>query len=82
MGGKRTVLALLRICAASAVTAGAVVATGRLFPIHASDAVLIARLVVQVGVGAAVYLGLAKVLGIKELRPVMRLARRLTGVSG
>jgi hypothetical protein len=75
-------MALIRIFAASAVTAGVVVATGRLFPIHASDAVLIARLAVQVGVGTAVYLGLAKVLGIKELRPVARLAHRLVGVSG
>jgi putative peptidoglycan lipid II flippase len=82
LGGRHTVVALLRILAASAVTAGVVVAIGRLFPIHAGDAVLIARIVVQIAAGTAVYLGLAKLLGIKELRPVARLARRLVGVSG
>ena len=33
----------------------------------------------QVGLGTAVYLGLARLFGIKELRPVIRLARRLAG---
>ncbi len=81
LGGKHTVMALVRILAASAVTAGVVIAVGRLFPMHAGDTVLIARLVVQVAIGTAVYLALAKVFGIKELRPVARLARRLVGVT-
>jgi hypothetical protein len=42
--------------------------------------VLIARIATQVGIGTAVYLALAKLFGIKELRPVARLARRLVGV--
>jgi hypothetical protein len=75
-------MAVLRILAASALTAAVVVAAGRLFPTHASDPVLIARIVVQAAVGTATYLALAKLLGIKELRPVMRLAKRLVGVRG
>jgi peptidoglycan biosynthesis protein MviN/MurJ (putative lipid II flippase) len=81
LGGRHTVQALVRILAASAVTAGVVVATGRLFPTHASDAVLIVRLAAQVGVGTAAYLALARLFGIKELRPVIRLGQRLVGVS-
>ena len=35
--------------------------SGRLFPSHAGDAVLMARLVAQAGVGTVVYLALARV---------------------
>jgi putative peptidoglycan lipid II flippase len=80
LGGMHTVRALIRIFTASAITLAAVVVTGLLFPSHQSDALLIARLVVQVGVGIAVYLGLARALGIKELRPVIRLVRGLAHV--
>ncbi len=78
LGGVYTVRALARILVASGITVGAAVAVGQLFPAHGRDAVLIGRLVAQVGVGTAVYLGLAHLLGIKELQPVMRLGRRLT----
>ena len=54
---------------------------GLLFPTTSSDAVLIGRLVVQVSLGAVTYLGLAKLFGIKELRPVIRMVRRIAGVS-
>ncbi len=81
LGGKHTVMALIRILAASALSAGVVVAAGLVFPTNAGDAVLIARLVVQVGLGAAAYLALAKLFGIKELRPVIRLVRRIAGVG-
>jgi putative peptidoglycan lipid II flippase len=79
LGGMHTVRALLRIVTAGSVAAGAVVGVGLLFPKRAGDALLVARLVVQIGLGAAVYLGLARVLGIKELRPVIRMVRRLAG---
>jgi putative peptidoglycan lipid II flippase len=77
LGGMRTAGALIRILAAGGLTAGVVVAGGLPFRGHAGDAFLIGRLVVQVGLGTVVYLGLARVLGIKELRPVVRLARQL-----
>jgi putative peptidoglycan lipid II flippase len=79
LGGMRTVRALIRILAAGGVAAGAVVATGVPFRHHTGDAFLIVRLVAQTGVGTVVYLGVAHVIGIKELRPVVRLARRLAG---
>ncbi|HEY3811151.1 MAG TPA: murein biosynthesis integral membrane protein MurJ [Acidimicrobiales bacterium] len=79
LGGMHTVRALLRIVTAGGVAACAVVGVGLLFPKRAGDALLVARLVVQIGLGAAVYLGLARVLGIKELRPVIRMVRRLAG---
>jgi putative peptidoglycan lipid II flippase len=82
LGGMYTVRALIRIFAASAATAAVVVGIGHLFPSGSGDAALVARLVLQVGLGAAVYVGLARLLGIKELRPVFRMARRLVGVSG
>ncbi len=77
LGGAHTVRALVRILIASAISAGVVVAVGLPFPGKAQDAVLVGRLVAQIGAGTIAYLVLAKVLGIKELRPIVRLARRL-----
>jgi putative peptidoglycan lipid II flippase len=82
LGGMNTVRALIRILVASAITTGVVVAVGLLFPQQAGDATLIARVVVQVLVGTVTYLALAKALGIKELRPLLRMARRLTAANG
>jgi putative peptidoglycan lipid II flippase len=82
LGGMNTVRALIRILVASAITAGVVVAVGLLFRQQAGDAALIARVVVQVVVGTVTYVALAKALGIKELRPVLRMARRLTAARG
>ena len=48
-----TVRALARILIASGITGAAAFGVGRLFPSGAGDPVLIARLVAQVGVGAA-----------------------------
>ena len=77
MGGIGTVRAVIRILVASGLTVAVVVAIGLPWPAHAGDAAVVARLVVQVGAGALVYLWLAKVLRIRELRPVIRLIRRL-----
>jgi putative peptidoglycan lipid II flippase len=81
LGGMHTTRALLRIVAAAAVAAGVVVGVGLAFPRRAGDPLLVARLLVQIGLGTVVYLGLARVLGIKELRPVIRLVRRLAGAG-
>ena len=81
LGGTYTVRALVRILAASGVTVGAAFAVGRLFPSRGGDAVLVVRLVAQVGVATAVYLALARAIGIKELRPVTRLARRMLPIG-
>ncbi len=77
LGGTYTVRAIARILIASGITVAVVVGVGRLFPSGAGDAVLIARLIAQAGVGAIVYLAIARSIGIKELRPITRMARRL-----
>ncbi|MGH9114828.1 MAG: murein biosynthesis integral membrane protein MurJ, partial [Acidimicrobiales bacterium] len=77
LGGASTVRALVRIGTAGAVTVGVVVAVGLPFPGNAGDPVLVGRLVVQLGIGAGVYLALARVLSIRELRPAFLLTRRL-----
>ena len=50
---------------------------GRLFPSGAGDTVLIIRVVAQVAVAALVYLTVARAIGIKELQPLTRMARRV-----
>lgn len=77
LGGWLTIRALMRIVLASAVTAGVVVALGIPFSHHHSDPYLVVRLAVQVGAAAAVYLYLARLLRIREMRPVVALAGRL-----
>ena len=79
LGGRHTIRALLRVVVASGITAAVVVAIGLPFPSDAGDPLLVARLIVQIGVGTVVYVALADFLGIKELRPVGRLARRMVG---
>jgi putative peptidoglycan lipid II flippase len=79
LGGMHTIRALLRIFAASGVATAAVLAVSLLFRHYAGDVALVARLVVEAVVGTVVYLGLARAIGIKELRPVARLVRRLSG---
>jgi putative peptidoglycan lipid II flippase len=78
LGGVFTVRSLVRILIAGGATAAVVAAVGLLFPTSDSDVVLVFRLIVQLGVGAAVYLGLARLLGITELNPVIRMVRRLS----
>jgi putative peptidoglycan lipid II flippase len=76
LGGRGSVWAMARIFVAGGVAAGAVVLLGVPWPSPSGDAVLVARLVVQLGGGTAVYLVLARWFGIKELRPVARLLGR------
>ena len=73
-----TARSLVRILIVGGVTAGVVAAVGLLFPSSGSDPVLVFRLIVQLGIGVAVYLGAARVLGIDELKPVIRLVRRFS----
>jgi len=77
LGGVQTVRALGRILLASAITAGVIVVIGLPFPGRAADTILIGRLVAQLGVGTIVYVALARVIGIRELRPILRMVRRL-----
>jgi putative peptidoglycan lipid II flippase len=77
LGGTYTVRAVARILVAGAVAAGAVAAIGLIFPAGAGDPLLIGRLIVQLGVGTAVYLAMARALGITELRRVGRVGRQL-----
>lgn len=77
--GGDTARSIIRVSLASAITAGVVVAVGLPFRSHAGDAVLVARLLLQVGIGIVVYLFLAQRLHIRELRPFIRLVRRMAG---
>jgi putative peptidoglycan lipid II flippase len=77
LGGWLTIRALFRILLASAVAGAVAVAAGLLFPTNQGDPLLLARLVVQVGLGTVVYVYLARALQIRELRPVLAAAGRL-----
>ena len=75
-GGAHTVRALVRITVAAALTGAIAALLGLLFPAHAGDAVIVGRLIVQVGVSSVAYLLFARLFGIRELRPVMRFLSR------
>lgn len=79
LGGWLTVRALMRILFASAVTVAAVVAVGVPFPSGRGYAMLVARLVVQLALGFAVYLWMARLLRVRELRPITAMVAQLTG---
>ncbi len=79
LGGWLTMRALFRIVLASAVSAAVAVALGLLLPSGGSDATALTRLVVEAGAATVVYVYLARVLHIRELRPVLAMAGRLTG---
>lgn len=82
LGGALTVRALWRIAVVS-VAMGVVVALVRaVVGTGGSDVVLIGRLIVEVGAGIGVFALGAWALGIEEVDPVVRLARRLTGRLG
>jgi len=74
-----TIRALVRIFVASGITAAAVYGAGIPFGHRSGDVVLVARLVAQVAVGLVSYLILARSMRIRELRPVIRLVRRMAG---
>ncbi len=77
LGGSYTIRALARILIASGLAVAAAYGVGRLFPVGTSDGLLIGRLAAQVAAGALVYLAAAWAIGITELRPVTRKARRV-----
>ena len=79
LGGWLTIRALFRILLASVVCGIVAVAVGLVFPSGQGDAMLLLRLVVQAGAAIGVYLWLARVLHIRELRPVLAVASRITG---
>jgi putative peptidoglycan lipid II flippase len=79
LGGIYTIRALYRIALATTVMAAAVYAIDRVLPHGHGDVDLVVRLVVEVTVGAVVYIGAARVLGIRELEPLLALAGRLVG---
>ena len=78
LGGRGTSFALVRILIAGGIASGVVALVGLPWPKHAGDVVLVARLIIQLGAGTLVYVGLASVLGIKELRPIARMLSRLS----
>jgi putative peptidoglycan lipid II flippase len=79
LGGIYTVRALFRIGLATAVMAAAIYGVDRILPHGDGDATLILRLVAEVAVGSVVYIAGARVLGIRELEPLLALAGRLIG---
>jgi putative peptidoglycan lipid II flippase len=79
LGGWLTVRALFRVVLASGLAVAVAVAVGLPFRSATSDPVLLARLVVQVGAATVVYIYLARLLQIRELRPLLARAARLTG---
>jgi putative peptidoglycan lipid II flippase len=70
LGGWLTVRALIRIVLASAVTGLVAVVVGLPLNRYGSDPMLIVRLVLQTGAAGAAYVGMARFLGIRELRPL------------
>ena len=79
LGGAHTVRALSRVLVASGIAGGLAVLVGLPFRSRGGDAVLVARLVVQLGVGGTAYLILARWFGVKELNRVFALVSRTTG---
>ena len=79
LGGRATSRSLVRILIASGLTAGAVLAVGLAFSRFNGQAMIFVRLTLQAGIGTWVYLALARVMGIRELEPVVAMVRRLAG---
>lgn len=80
LGGVFTGRILWRTTLATGVMAVVVEALGRVLPAGQGDALLVFRLFVEIGAGIAVYLGIARRLGVPELdvvvRPALTLLRR------
>ncbi len=82
LGGVYTARSLGRVTLATAAMAAGVAALGRAFPPGGGDALLAARLAVEVIAGSAVFLSMARLLGIGEIEMVLRpLLRRLRPAS-
>lgn len=78
LGGAHTVRAIIRVLVASGIAGGLAVVVGLPFRARGGDAVLVARLVVQLGVAGTAYLILARWFGIRELNRVSALLSRAT----
>jgi putative peptidoglycan lipid II flippase len=76
LGGALTVRALIRIVVASLLAGGAAVLVGLPLRTAHGDALVLARLVLQVAVAGGVYLYLATLLRMRELRPILRMFGR------
>jgi putative peptidoglycan lipid II flippase len=77
LGGSLTVRALVRIGLSTAVMAAVIYGIGRIGPANGGDLLLAGRLIAEVIVGTAVYVGAARLFGVKELNPVLRIAARI-----
>ncbi|MGH9121139.1 MAG: polysaccharide biosynthesis C-terminal domain-containing protein, partial [Acidimicrobiales bacterium] len=77
-GGGLTLRAVFRVGLATAVMAAVVEVLSVILPGGTGDGLLALRLVVEIGGGLVSYLLAARFLGISELQPVLRLARRLS----
>jgi putative peptidoglycan lipid II flippase len=80
LGGIHTVRSLVRILIAGGVSVLVVVAVGLPFAGRTSDPILVTRLMLQIAAGAVAYLIMVRVLRIRELRPLSRMAKSLTGL--
>lgn len=76
LGGSLTVRALGRILVAGATMVAALLALEAVLPPSHTHLALFARLVAELAVGAGAYIGVAKLLGIEEIEPVLGLLRR------
>ncbi|MCU4184273.1 murein biosynthesis integral membrane protein MurJ [Acidiferrimicrobium sp. IK] len=76
LGGSLTVRALGRIVLAGAAMVGALLGVGTVLPTGGAHSALAIRLIADLVVGTAVYVGAARVLGIEEIEPVLGLLRR------
>ena len=76
LGGWLTIRALIRIAVASLISGGAAVLVGLPLRSAHGDALVLTRLVLQVGVAGGLYLYLARALRMRELRPILRMLGR------
>lgn len=76
LGGWLTIRALIRIALASLISGGAAVLAGLPLRSDHGDALVLARLILQVAVAGGIYLYLARALRMRELRPILRMLGR------
>lgn len=76
LGGWLTIRTLIRVVIGSLLAGAAAVGVGLGFAGRGGDAVLVIRLVFQVGVAAVVYLYVARALRIREIRQILSMAGR------
>jgi putative peptidoglycan lipid II flippase len=79
LGGVYTIRAVTRVVVTGGIATGLAVVAGLPFRSHSGDAALVARLVIQLGVGGVAYLLIGRIVGIKELNRVIGLMRRFAG---